>query len=77
RLRRSKNYEAYTAYMLNNFSEAAAEIWKLQQKNLYAVGLLFLSYSPKRRRSRERAPVKKREREAARTMKSNSQPGGR
>ncbi|MEK7075128.1 MAG: hypothetical protein AAB968_05170, partial [Patescibacteria group bacterium] len=36
----SKNYEAYTAYMLNNFCEVAAEIWKLQPKNLYAVGLI-------------------------------------
>ena len=26
-------------YMLNNFCKAVAEIWKLQQKNLYAVGL--------------------------------------
>ena len=26
--------------MLNNFCKAAAEIWKLQQKNLYAVGLI-------------------------------------
>ena len=28
--------------MLNNFSEVAAEIWKLQQKNIYAVGLLIV-----------------------------------
>ena len=27
--------------MLNNFCKAAAEIWKLQQKNLYAVGLEY------------------------------------
>ena len=39
-LRRSKNYEAYTVYMLNNFCKAVVEIWRLQQKNLYAVGLL-------------------------------------
>ena len=43
RARRSKNYEAYTAYMLNNFCEVAAEIWKLQQKNIYAIGLLYKS----------------------------------
>ena len=30
RARRSKNYEAYTVYMLNNFYEVAAEIWKSQ-----------------------------------------------
>ena len=29
-LRRSKNYEAYTAYMLNNFCKAAAQIWESQ-----------------------------------------------
>ena len=28
--RRSKNYEAYTVYMLNNFCKAVAEIWTLQ-----------------------------------------------
>ena len=28
--RRSKNYEAYTAYMLNNFYEVGAEIWESQ-----------------------------------------------
>ena len=39
RARRRKNYEAYTAYMLNNFFKVVAEIWKLQQNNLYAVGL--------------------------------------
>jgi len=41
RARRSKNYEAYTPYMLNNFCEVVAEIWKLQPKNLYAVGLIY------------------------------------
>src|SRR3990167_200728 len=40
RARRRKNYEAYTAYMLNNFFKVVAEIWKLQQNNLYAVGLI-------------------------------------
>ena len=30
RARRRKNYEAYTAYMLNNFSEVGAEIWESQ-----------------------------------------------
>jgi len=30
RARRNKNYEAYTLYMLNNFCEVVAEIWKLQ-----------------------------------------------
>jgi hypothetical protein len=40
RVRRSKNYEAYTAYMLNNFCKAVAEIRKLQQNNLCAVGLI-------------------------------------
>ena len=53
RARRRKNYEAYTAYMLSNFCKAVgqtrgvpvlagrpvSEIWKLQQNNLYAVGL--------------------------------------
>ena len=28
--RRSKNYEAYTAYMLNNFCKAVAQIWESQ-----------------------------------------------
>ena len=40
RARRRKNYEAYTVYMLNNFFKVVAEIWKLQQNNLYAVGLM-------------------------------------
>ena len=30
RARVRKNYEAYTAYMLNNFSEVGAEIWESQ-----------------------------------------------
>ena len=30
RARRRKNYEAYTAYMLNNFYEVGAEIWESQ-----------------------------------------------
>ena len=30
RARRSKNYEAYTVYMLNNFYEVVAEILELQ-----------------------------------------------
>ena len=28
--RRSKNYEAYTPYMLNNFCKAVAQIWESQ-----------------------------------------------
>lgn len=45
RLRRSKNFEAYMAYMLKNFCKAVAEIWELQQKDNYAVGLLFMSHT--------------------------------
>ena len=30
RARRSKNYEAYTVYMLNNFCKVVAEMWKSQ-----------------------------------------------
>ena len=41
RARRSKNYEVYTAYTLNNFSESLqSEIRKLQPKNDYAAGLV-------------------------------------
>ncbi len=42
RARRSKNYEAYTAYMLNNFCEVGAEIWKLQQKGYKGTGLILM-----------------------------------
>jgi len=41
RARRRKNYEAYTAYTVNNLFKVVAEIWKLQPKNLCAVGLLI------------------------------------
>ena len=40
RARRSKNYEAYTLYMLNNFYEVAAEIWKLQPKGYKGTSLI-------------------------------------
>jgi len=39
RARRRKNYEADTAYMVNNLFKVVAEIWQLQPKNLCAVGL--------------------------------------
>ena len=42
RVRRRKNSEAYTEYMLKNFYKAVVEIWRLQQKSLYAVGLLYV-----------------------------------
>ena len=34
RARRSKNYETYTAYMLNNFCKVVAEIWTSEQNNI-------------------------------------------